>query len=95
MSEIDFEALGRCEHVKGLISKAVRDRDLAFSHIASSYRKADHREIHDSVKFMDIEKMHGFIADLEKANTELTALVDEYNKWCEAAGKRPIKFVAY
>ncbi|MBP1034010.1 hypothetical protein J8631_00385 [Serratia fonticola] len=95
MSEINFEALGRCEHLKEQINKAIRDRDLAFAKMNHAYRKLDGHTVYDTIHFADMEKLRGGFDELERVNVELTSMVDEYNRWAPQADKRPIKFVAW
>lgn len=37
MSEINFEALGRCQHLKALVLELRRERDRTFNRIKHSY----------------------------------------------------------
>lgn len=95
MSDMNFEAIGRCEHLREEIQKYVRERDFAFSSMQSTYRPASSHTVHDTVHLANMEKLREQFDRLDVANTELTSLVDEYNRWAPEAGKRLIKFVAW
>lgn len=95
MSEINFEALGRCQHLKDEINKAIRNRDGAFRSMARAYREQESHTVYDTVRFIDLEKMHQYLSELEAENAKVTALVEEYNRWAPSAGKSVIKFVNY
>lgn len=93
MSDINFEALGRCVHLKQQIELAILRRDQAFDELSVSYQKTEEHSISDRVKFADMDRIRGAFDELDNANTELTSLVDEYNKWASKASKREIKFI--
>ncbi|EBP4586303.1 hypothetical protein VH79_24560 [Salmonella enterica] len=93
MSGINFEALGRCVHLKQQIELAIMKRDQAFDELSVSYQKTEEHSVSERVKFADMDRMRGAFDELDNANTELTSLVDEYNRWADKGGKREIKFI--
>ncbi|EDY1994243.1 hypothetical protein JYL57_001483 [Salmonella enterica subsp. enterica serovar Typhimurium] len=93
MSGINFEALGRCVHLKKQIELAIMKRDQAFDELSVSYQKTEEHSVSERVKFADMDRMRGAFDELDNANTELTSLVDEYNRWADKGGKREIKFI--
>ncbi|MBE8596862.1 hypothetical protein [Xenorhabdus sp. BG5] len=91
MSEIDFEALGRCHHLKGKINDTCHKRDGAFRDIKNKYHAGSNP--FDAVYEIDMAFFHQKFKELDEANTELTILVNEYNQWAGKAGERPIRWI--
>ncbi|EKN3986073.1 hypothetical protein ACS90Y_001634 [Yersinia enterocolitica] len=92
MSEINFEALGRCEHLKGRITEVSSLRISAFRKLKYGFSDSESTVI-DRVHHADIDKLRDAIDELERADVELMALVEEYNKYAPEAGKRVINIV--
>ncbi|MEK9497054.1 hypothetical protein V2H77_11425 [Photorhabdus sp. P32] len=91
MSEIDFEALGRCHHLKSKILEALRKRDDAFRDMKNQYH-ADPSPF-DRIHEINMEFFHEKFKELDEANAELVILVSEYNKWAEKAGECTMKWI--
>ncbi len=90
MTEIDFEALGRCHHLRSKIADAARKRDDAFKGMTEKY--CPDPNPYERVHEVDIQEFHQKAKEFELANDELTVLVNEYNKWAEKAGERPMRW---
>ncbi|HGG5996080.1 TPA: hypothetical protein ACJG4C_005224 [Salmonella enterica subsp. diarizonae serovar 61:r:z53] len=93
MSEINFEALGRCVHLKQQIEMVIMKRDQAFDELSVSYQKTEGHSVSERIKFADMGRMRVAFDELDNANTELTSLVDEYNRWADKCGRREMKFI--
>ncbi|MBD2797714.1 hypothetical protein ID856_14390 [Xenorhabdus sp. 18] len=89
MTEINFEALGRCEHLKDKILNAIADRNSASRLLKHGFSESSEYGI-SRIQHIDITKLREAIDALEKADIELMALVDEYNKYAAQAGKKDI-----
>ncbi|MDE9455397.1 hypothetical protein [Xenorhabdus bovienii] len=89
MTEINFEALGRCEHLKAKILKAIADRNSAFRLLKHGFSESSEYDI-SRIQHVDVSQLREAIDALEKADIELMALVDEYNKYASQAGKKDI-----
>lgn len=90
MSDIDFEALGRCEHLKEKLRTAGHSRDMAFNEVKRSYRESTGYDWERTVNHVDISVMRSAVDRLESADNELMALVQEFNEWAPKAGKKQI-----
>lgn len=88
MTEIDFEALGRCHHVKDKLVKSIKRRDDAFSSIDYRYERT--QRFNGTVIDVNMEAMHKSFKELSDANAEVLALFSEYNRWAEKAGERAL-----
>lgn len=91
MTEIDFEALGRCHYLRGKIADASRRRDDAYKGMTEWYTLEPNP--YDRVYEVNMSNFHQNYKEFEPANEELTLLVGEYNQWAEKAGERPMNWV--
>ncbi|HHR6503125.1 TPA: hypothetical protein ACS8CD_003699 [Providencia alcalifaciens] len=92
MSDINFEALGRCTHLKEALSKAVKERNTALSSLERIGARTNEYDI-QRVKHVDVQKLRKAIDDVEKADIELTSLIEEYNSYASQAGLKEITIV--
>lgn len=92
MSEIDFEALGRCHHIREQIIDTLRKRDSAFDSIGYRYQRTQRFNV--TVSEVNMLAMHKNFKEFEEANTELMILVNEFNHWAEKAGERKLDIIA-
>lgn len=90
MSEIDFEALGRCEHLKEKLRTAGHARDMAYIEVKRAYWESPNYDWERNVNHVDIGVMRDAVDRLESADNELMALVQEFNEWAPKAGKKQI-----
>lgn len=92
MSEINFEALGRCQYLKMQVLELRRERDRIFNGIANSYIKPS-QDAAEAVNHFDASALRPAVLKLEQVNTELMSAVDEHNKWAKEAEQPQIKIV--
>lgn len=92
MSEVDFEAIGRCEHLRSEFSKILGLRQQAASKISQATRNLDGSYFQERLKKLSIEAIEADLATLKSHEEKLHQLVEEYNKWAEKAGKEKITF---
>lgn len=95
MPDVDFEAIGRCEHLKSQISETMAFRDSAASRISSLTRDAGGGYFQERIRIVDLEAIETQLGSLKKHDAHLKELVEEYNSWATKAGKREIVFAKY
>lgn len=95
MTELNFEAIGRCQYLKEELKEVLRKRDSAYSDLIHAYRKQENHEIYETVKYVDIEKMRISMNLLDEMNKKAILLVEEYNHWADKADKKKIEFAKY
>ncbi|WP_460646028.1 hypothetical protein [Leclercia adecarboxylata] len=95
MSDVDFEAIGRCEHLKSQISAAMASRDAAASRISSLTRDSGGGYFQERIRIIDLDVIEVQLLSLKQHDAHLKELVEEYNSWATKAGKREIVFSKY
>ncbi|CAI1577895.1 Uncharacterised protein [Serratia marcescens] len=94
MSEINFEALGRCQHLKALVLELRRERDRTFNRIKHSYITPS-QDTAESVHHFETGGLRTACDKLDHLNTELMTAVDEHNKWAKEANLPDIKVIKH
>lgn len=84
MSEINFEAIGRCQHLKSQFMDLKARRDRMFSEVRASYTESM-RSLPDSVYEFEVNRVRALIDKIDAINIELMTTVDEFNKWAKEA----------
>jgi len=93
MSEVNYEALGRCDHLRGEINKAHHEREMALLGLTQLHRSNGvHQQVYDEVKKINIDAFQNKLDVINSANEKLMKLVEEHNAWAEQAGKKPIRY---
>ncbi|WP_446469406.1 hypothetical protein [Xenorhabdus stockiae] len=92
MSEINFEAIGRCQHLKAKIIELRRSRDRVFKSVKYSYTEP-HMDTFGTIHYFDSERLRDTINKLDEINIELMAAVDEYNQWAKDAELPVVKIL--
>lgn len=92
MSGINYEALGRCHHLKDLIHDLHRERDSTFGKIKHSYTEPS-QDAADTVHYIDVSEMYNHVLKLRTIDAELMTAIDEYNKWAKEASLPLIKII--
>ncbi|WP_156943227.1 hypothetical protein [Pantoea septica] len=92
MSEVDFEALGRCEHLKGKFNEALRLRDWAATKLAGLSNL--YSSTQDMIYRVNIQEIEATLEVLKQHQSSLEEIVAEYNSWAEKANKKPMQFVS-
>ncbi|TDX18498.1 hypothetical protein EDF88_0984 [Buttiauxella sp. BIGb0552] len=95
MSEMNFEAIGRCEYLRNELSNIVSKRHTAYSRMTSAYNARGSSHVYDSITTTDIEKMQSAFEELKSLEVEMLKLVAEYNEWAPQAGKSLIRQSKY
>nr|WP_318375383.1 hypothetical protein [Enterobacter sp.] len=95
MDQVDFEAIGRCEHLKDGINDILKLRDMAASRISSATRQSGNNSIYGAIKEFNMAFIDSELENLKKTDAQLRKLITEYNSWAERAGKSPILFSKY
>ena len=94
MSEINFEALGRCQHLKALVLELRRERDRTFNGIRHSYITPS-QDTAEIVHHFETASLRAACDKLDRLNIELMSAVDEFNKWAKEANQQQIKIVKH
>ncbi|WP_041692076.1 hypothetical protein [Erwinia billingiae] len=94
MSELNFEAMGRCEHLRKEITECLSKRDMHAQRVSSATRTTGSTFISNTITSMGISKIEKAIEELKEYETKLRVLVDEYNQWADKAGKPAITFMS-
>lgn len=94
MSEINFEALGRCQHLKALFTELKGKRDRAFGEIKYSYTESA-SSLPDTVHEFDTASLRSACDRIDALNIELMTTVDEYNKWAKEANQPQLKILKH
>ncbi|WP_275269128.1 hypothetical protein [Pantoea ananatis] len=95
MSEIDFEAIGRCEHLKTEISRAIQSRHSAYSRLTTAYKGDGSGHVYNSITEIDTEKMQKALDELKNYEASVHELVREYNLWAAKASKQTLNFTKF
>lgn len=89
MSNIDYEAIGRCEHLREQINQAIRMRDMEAGKLSQASRMMSSSP--DLVMMVNLSRIETALESLKVHQQELRGLMEEYNEWAEKAGKKPIQ----
>jgi hypothetical protein len=92
MTDINFEALGRCQHLKTQFIELKGKRDRAFSEIKHSYTESS-SSLPDSVHEFNTARLRSACDKIDALNIELMTTVDEYNKWAKEANLSQLKII--
>lgn len=92
MADINFEALGRCQHLKALFLELRGKRDRAFNEIRHSYTESA-SSMPDTVHEFDTAHLRAACDRIDELNIELMTTVDEYNKWAKEANQPLLKVI--
>lgn len=92
MADINFEALGRCQHLKAQFIELKGQRDRAFSEIKHSYTESS-SSLPDAVHEFDTAHLRSACDKIDALNIELMTTVDEYNKWAKEASLPQLKII--
>lgn len=95
MSDIDFEALGRCKHISKQLESALRDRHTAYSRMDNCYKANGSGQVGTSVTTTDLNAMQTHFEEFKLIEQKIVELITEYNEWAPKAGERVIKFTKY
>jgi len=95
MSELDFEAMGRCQHIGKQLESALRDRFTEYSRMTSCFKANGNGQYNNSVTTTDLDKMQKHFEELKVFEKKILELVTEYNEWAPKAGITIIKLSKY
>lgn len=94
MSELNFEAMGRCEHLRKEIIACLAKRDMFAQRIGSASRISGSTFISNTITSISIVKIENAVEELKACESSLRRLVDEHNQWAAKAEKDPITFMS-
>lgn len=93
MTELNFEAMGRCEHLRKEIIECLSKRDMHAQRVSSATRTTGSTFISNTITSISITKIEKAIEELKEYESKLRVLVDEHNQWADKAGKAEITFM--
>lgn len=85
MTDVNFEALGRCEYLRECLVKAIKDRNVAIRWFQDNLNCSDEASLR--LNHIDLDATRRAFTELERTNNEVLSLVDEYNKYAPLAKK--------
>lgn len=94
MSELNFEAIGRCEHLRKEIGDCLSKRDMFALRLSTAARTSGSTFISNTITAISISKIEDALQQLKTYETKARSLVDEYNQWAVKAGKESITFMS-
>ncbi|WP_460208429.1 hypothetical protein [Klebsiella oxytoca] len=92
MSDINFEALGRCQFLKEQIKKLKEVRDNLFAGIKNTYPEYS-TDPTETIHYYDASLMKSVVFEIDEANRQLVTAAEEYNKWAKECGQPLIKII--
>ncbi len=97
MSELNYEAIGRCkilsEKIKALHAERMEAISALSSAVYSLHQKGNiNRTPPDIVEF-NPQLLTELVDKIGKYDGELMRTVHEYNNWCPEAGEKPVKLI--
>ncbi|SFF37228.1 hypothetical protein SAMN05216563_1316 [Phytobacter palmae] len=95
MSDVDFEAIGRCEHLRSQISAAMSARNVEASRISHATRDSGGSFFQERIRIIDLDAIDAQLISLKQHDAHLRELVNEYNSWATKAGKSEIVYIKY
>ena len=97
MSEVNYEAIGRCkilnEKIKTLHSERMKAIGDLRSAIYSLHQKGNINRVPPEVVEFDPQSLADLVDKVGHCDSELMRAVHEYNNWCAEAGEKPVKLI--
>lgn len=96
MSEVNYEALGRCDHLRGEIDKAHHERELAIISLNQMHRtNGAPNRVYNEVRKVNIDAMQEQLLKVKQIDENLSKLIEEHNAWAKQADKPLIKYAKF
>lgn len=93
MSELNYEAIGRCK----VLSEGIRRLDIERNKFIQELRaevarlgKGNTNLIPPEIMLFDINLINTLAENIATTDSELMSVVREFNNWCQEAGEKPV-----
>lgn len=93
MSEINYEAIGRCKVLGESIKRLDIDRNKYIQELraeVSRLAKGNSNATPPEIVIFDIKLINTLAERIAIADSELMSVVNEFNNWCQEAGEKPV-----
>ncbi|WP_110685073.1 hypothetical protein [Salinicola aestuarinus] len=91
MTELNYEAIGRCKVLAKEIESASVERNRAINELREQLRKTHGVRGEPHYDF-DAAKAHASLEQIERLTQDLREKVDDFNHYAADAGERPVRF---
>lgn len=97
MTEMNYEAIGRCKILNEKIKNLHTERMAAIGELrtviyALHHKGNIHRTPPEIVAF-NADDLATLVEKISAVDGELMRTVNEYNNWCHEAGEKPVKLI--
>ncbi|HGA5461334.1 TPA: hypothetical protein ACISVX_002678 [Salmonella enterica subsp. diarizonae serovar 50:k:z35] len=97
MSELNYEAIGRCkilnEKIKALHAERMKAIGDLRSSVYSLHQKGNINRVPPEIVEFDPQSFTDLVEKVGHYDSELMRAVHEYNNWCAEAGEKPVKLI--
>lgn len=96
MSELNYEAIGRCK----VLNEKIKDLNCARNKYINELRvevgrlaKGNINNVPPEVVVFDIALIESLAAKVGDADANLMQAISEFNNWCQDAGEKPVRLI--
>lgn len=97
MSELNYEAIGRCkilnEKIKALHSERMKAIGDLRSSVYTLHQKGNINRIPPEIVEFNPQSLAELVERVDHYDSELMRAVHEYNNWCTEADEKPVKLI--
>ncbi|HBE9178716.1 TPA: hypothetical protein KNH08_001582 [Serratia fonticola] len=97
MSEMNYEAIGRCKILNEKIKKLHAERMEAIGGLRAAvyalHQKGNINLVPPEIVEFDPQSLTDLVEKVGHSDGELMRTVHEYNNWCVEAGEKPVKLI--
>lgn len=90
MTDINFEAIGRCQHLKTLFTELKGKRARVLNEVKDCCPEPV-SSLPDTVQYFDCARLRSVCERLDAINIEFMATVEEHNQWAKEANQSLIQ----
>lgn len=99
MSELNYEAIGRCkilnEKIKDLHAERMKAIGDLRTSVYSLHQKGNVNLIPPEIVEFNPQSLTDLVEKVGRYDGELMRAVHEYNNWCVEAGEKPVKLIKF
>lgn len=97
MSELNYEAIGRCkvlgEKIKQLHMERMRSIADLRTAVCELHQKGSINKTPPEIVEFDPHALAELVESIGRHDSNLMRAVNEYNNWCSDAGEKPVKLI--
>lgn len=97
MSEMNYEAIGRCKVLNEKIKDLHADRMEAIGDLRTAvyalHQKGNIHRVPPEIIEFDPQSLTALVEKVGHFDGELMRAVSEFNNWCSEAGEKPVKLI--